>query len=145
MIPCLDSLEKTQCFPFYTYGEDGNNRRENITDWALAQFRAHYRDDTIGKWDIFHYVYGLLHHPEYQERYRANLKRDLPRLPYAPDLWAFAKAGKRLGEIHVGYEDVEEYPLGFVETPDTPLDWRVEKMKLFKDKTGIKYNDFPDA
>ena len=131
-----------QSFPFYTCDEDGRNRRENITDWVLAQFRAHYRDKSIGKWDIFHYVYGLLHHPTYRERYQANLKRDLPHLPYAPDLWAFAKAGKRLGEIHVGYEDMEEYPLRFVETPDTPLDWRVEKMKLSKDKTGIKYNDF---
>ena len=67
MIPCLDSLEKTQCFPFYTYDEDGTNRRENITDWALAQFRAHYRDESIGKWDIFHYVYAFLHHPDYRE------------------------------------------------------------------------------
>ena len=87
----------SQCFPFYTYDEDGRNRRENITDWALAEFRAHYGDKTIGKWDIFHYVYGLLHHPEYRERYQANLRRDLPRLPYTPDFWAFAKAGKRLG------------------------------------------------
>ena len=132
----------SQCFPFYTYDEDGRNRRENITDWALAEFRAHYGDDSIGKWDIFHYVYSLLHHPTYRERYEANLKRDLPHLPYTPDFWEFAKAGKRLGEIHVGYEDVEEYPLRFVETPDTPLDWRVEKMKLSKDKTGVKYNDF---
>ena len=131
-----------QSFPFYTYDEDGRNRRENITDWALAQFRAHYGDDSIGKWDIFHYVYGLLHHPTYRERYQANLKRDLPHLPYAPDFWEFVKAGKRLGEIHVGYEDADEYPLRFVETPDTPLDWRVEKMKLSKDKTQIVYNDF---
>ena len=131
-----------QSFPFYTYDEDGRNRRENITDWALAQFRAHYGDDSIGKWDIFHYVYGLLHHPTYRERYQANLKRDLPHLPYTPDFWEFAKAGQRLGEIHVGYEEVEEYPLRFVETPDTPLDWRVEKMKLSKDKTQIVYNDF---
>ena len=142
-IPTLDlAFEKTQCFPFYTYDEDGSNRRENITDWALEQFRVHYRDDTIGKWDIFHYVYGLLHHPTYRERYQANLKRDLPHLPYTPDFWAFAKTGQRLGEIHVGYEDVDAYPLRFVETPDTPLDWRVEKMKLSKDKTEIKYNDF---
>ena len=132
----------SQCFPFYTYDEDGANRRENITDWALAQFRAHYRDDAIGKWDIFHYVYGLLHHPTYRERYQANLKRDLPHLPYTPDFWEFAKAGQRLGEIHVGYEEVDEYSLRFVETPDTPLDWRVEKMRLSRDKTGVKYNDF---
>ena len=141
-LPNLLPQGGSQCFPFYTYDEDGRNRRENITDWALAQFRAHYGDDSIGKWDIFHYVYGLLHHPTYRERYEANLKRDLPHLPYAPDFWGFAKAGRRLGEIHVGYEDVDEYPLCFVETPDTPLDWRVEKMKLSKDKTQIKYNDF---
>ena len=142
LIPCFDILEKTQCFPFYTYDENGDNRRENITDWALAQFRAHYRNEGITKWDIFHYVYGLLHHPDYRERYQANLKRDLPHLPYAPDFWAFAKAGQRLGEIHVGYEEAETYPLRFVETPDMPLDWRVEKMRLSKDKTGIKYNNF---
>ena len=106
-----------QCFPLYTYDEDGTNRCENITDWALAQFRAHYRDDSIGKWDIFHYVYALLHHPDYRERYQANLKRDLPRLPYTPDFWEFAKAGQRLGEIHIDYEEVEEYPLRFHRKP----------------------------
>ena len=46
IIPCLDVLEKTQCFPFYTYNADGTNRRENITDWALAAFRNHYKDNT---------------------------------------------------------------------------------------------------
>ena len=98
MIPTLDlAFEKNQCFPFYTYDEDGTNRRENITDWALAQFRSHYRDEAITKWDIFHYTYALLHHPDYRERYQANLKRDLPRLPYALNFWDFAKAGSRLG------------------------------------------------
>ena len=142
LIPCFDMLEKTQCLPFYIYDEDGTNRRENIADWALAQFRSHYQDDAITKWNIFHYVYGLLHHPDYRERYQVNLKRDLPRLPYAPDFWTFAKAGARLAEIHVGYEEQHEYPLNFIENPDLPLDWRVEKMKLSKDKTRIQYNDF---
>ena len=142
LIPCFDVLEKTQCFPFYTYDEDGKNRRENITDWALEQFRTHYRDETITKWDIFHYVYALLHHPDYRERYQANLKRDLPRLPYGSDFWGFAKAGQRLGEIHIGYEAVPEYELAFIENREVPLDWRVEKMKLSKDKTQLVYNDF---
>ena len=142
LIPCFDILEKTQCFPFYTYDEDGINRRENITDWALAQFRAHYRDEAITKWDIFHYVYGLLHHPSYRERYQANLKRDLPRLPFGSDFWGFAKAGQRLGEIHIGYEQVPEYQLAFIENREVPLDWCVEKMKLSKDKTQLVYNDF---
>ncbi|MDE0310654.1 MAG: hypothetical protein OXI52_00205 [Caldilineaceae bacterium] len=132
----------SQCFPFYTYDEDGSNRRENITEWALGRFRTHYRDYTINKWDIFHYVYGLLHHPGYRERYQANLKRELPRIPFAPDFRAFAAAGARLAQIHVGYEEQPEYPLAKVETPDMLLDWRVEKMRLSKDKTQIRYNGF---
>ena len=139
----------SQCFPFYTYDEDGSNRRENITDWALREFQTHYGDDTIAKWDIFHYVYALLHHPKYRERYAANLKLELPRLPYAPDFRGFANAGARLAKIHVGYEDVDEYrggngvpSLQFIETPDVSLDWRVDKMKLSKDKTQLKYNDY---
>ena len=142
LIPSLDILEKTQCFPFYTYDKEGTNRRENITDWALKRFRAHYRDEAITKWDIFHHVYALLHHPVYRERYQANLKRDLPRLLYMPDFWDFAKAGQRLGEIHIGYEEVPEYPLHFIENREVSINWRVEKMKLSKDKTQLVYNDF---
>ena len=141
-VPDLHLTGDSQCFPFYTYDEDGTNRRENITDWALEQFREHYQDDSITKWDIFHYVYGLLHHPEYRDRYQDNLKRELPHIPFAPDFWRFAKAGQRLSEIHIGYEDMPEYPLTFIETPDMPLDWRVEKMRFSKDKTQIVYNDF---
>lgn len=148
IIPCFDFLEKTQCFPFYTYNEDGSNRRENITDWALGQFRAIYRDERITKWDIFHYVYAILHHPDYRQRYAVNLKRDLPRLPYASDFKGFAKAGQRLAEIHVGYEEVPEYEGGngapslrLVANEEVPFNWRVEKMRLSKDKTQIIYND----
>ncbi|MCP4374130.1 MAG: DNA helicase, partial [Deltaproteobacteria bacterium] len=57
-------VDPQQSFPFYVYDENGSNRRENITDWALEQFRTHYHDDTITKWDIFHYVYAILHHPQ---------------------------------------------------------------------------------
>ena len=136
------AFEKNQCFPFYTYDEDGTNRRENITDWAWKQFQSHYQDNTIGKWDIFHYIYALLHHPDYRKRYQANLKRDLPRIPYASNFQAFAKAGQHLAELHLRYEDQREYPLDYIETPDTPLTWHVEKMRLSKDKTQIQYNDF---
>ena len=76
----------SQCFPFYIYDEDGSNRRENITDWSLAQFRSHYHDPKISKWNIFHYVYALLHHPAYRTKFADNLKRELPRIPFAPPL-----------------------------------------------------------
>lgn len=132
----------SQCFPFYTYDADGSNRKKNITDWSLEEFRNHYDDKSISKWDIFYYVYAVLHHPAYRERYAANLKRELPRIPFAPDFHAFAQAGKRLAEIHIEYEKQPEYGLEMIETPDAPLDWRVEKMRLSKDKTRVVYNDF---
>ena len=131
-----------QYFPFYIYNEDGTNRRENITDWALTQFQEHYKDEQITKWDIFHYTYALLHHPVYRERYQVNLKRDLPHVPFAPKFWEFVEAGKRLAKIHVHYEDQPQYKLDLIETPDMPLDWRVEQMRFSKDKTQIRYNDF---
>lgn len=146
LIPDLHTLSSTdafQCFPYFTYDEDGSNRRENITDWALNAFQTQYKDDTITKWDIFHYNYGLLHHPEYREKYQANLKRDLPHIPYVKDFWGFANAGARLAEIHVNYESQPEYDqLNLIQNPDVPLNWRVEKMKLSKDKTSLVYNDF---
>jgi predicted helicase len=136
------SIDIAQCFPFYTYKEDGTNRGENITDWALDQFRSHYKDKSITKWDIFHCTYAVLHHPEYRTRYAANLKRELPRIPYAPDFHVFAKAGKRLAELHVDYEKQKEYPLERREKPGEKLNLRVEKMRLSKDKQTLIYNDF---
>ncbi len=144
MIPNLDvGFEKTQCFPFYIYAEDGSNRRENITEWALAAFRTHYGEDTISKWDIFHYIYALLHQPDYRETYQMNLKRDLPHIPFAPDFWAFVNIGARLAELHVNYEtQPESAGLQFIETPNVQRDWRVEKMRFSKEKTQLDYNDF---
>ena len=141
-IPDLLPQGGSQSFPFYIYDEDGTNRRENITDWALQNFRAHYGDDTITKWDIFHYNYAVLHHPEYRERYAADMKRDLPHIPYAEDFWAFANAGAQLAELHVNYETSPQYPLNFITKPDAPLDLRVERMRLSKDKTQLKYNEY---
>ena len=142
-IPDLLPQSGSQCFPFYTYDEDGTNRQENITDWALTELRTHYNDDTISKWDIFHYNYALLHHPTYREKYEMNLKRDLPHIPFAENFWGFAKAGAQLADLHVNYESVSKYDgLKYTETPGLTVDWRVEKMRLSKDKTQLKYNDF---
>ena len=144
VIPDLHLTGDSQCFPFYTYDEDGTNRRENITDWALAEFQTHYGDDTLTKWDIFHYTYALLHHPDYREKYQANLKRDLPHIPFTQDFWGFAKAGAALADLHVNYESVPKYEkLQLQETSTLPkIDWQVEKMRFSKDKTQIHYNDY---
>jgi predicted helicase len=136
------STDGHQCFPFYVYDVDGTNRRENITDWALKQFRSHYKNKKITKWDIFYYVYGLLHHPGYRTKFADNLKKSLPRIPFAPDFKAFAVAGKKLAELHVEYEKLDPYPLKYVENPDLPLSYVVaDKMKLNKDKTELRVNE----
>jgi predicted helicase len=141
-IPDLLPQGGSQCFPFYTYDEDGSNRRENITDWALEEFRNHYNDTSITKWDIFYYSYALLHSSEYLERYAADLKRELPRIPYAPDFPVFATAGKRLAELHINYEQQPEYPLERIENPNAKLTFRIEKMRLGKGKSSLFFNEF---
>ena len=135
----------TQCLPLYVYtkvdDEQLRERRENITDWALDQFRTRYKDKKIDKLAIFHYVYGLMHHPRYREKFADNLKRELPRIPFAPDFNAFAEAGKKLASLHLDYEKQKEWELEFEETLDMRLSYRVEdKMRLSKDKTQLKVN-----
>jgi predicted helicase len=132
----------SQCFPLYTYDSDGGHRRDNVTDWALEQFQARYPKTKLTKRDIFHYVYAVLHHPAYREKYAANLRRELPRIPFAPDFAAFATAGEELAALHVSYESQKEYPLKRVETPGAKFDLRVERMKLSKDKTALAYNSY---
>ena len=55
---------------------------------------------------------------------------------------AFAVAGKELAELHVNYESAKEYKLKRTENKEVKLDWRVEAMKLSKDKVSLFYNDF---
>jgi predicted helicase len=142
-LPDLMPEGGTQCFPFYLYDDDGRNRRDNITDATLAEFCTHYADDKITKWDIFHATYAVLHHPEYRTRYAANLKRELPRIPFPPDLHAFAAAGERLMELHIDYEKQPEYKLEQIEDPKAEVTFRVERMRLnSKDKSELRYNDF---
>jgi predicted helicase len=131
----------TQCFPFYTYAPDGSARKENITDEALERFRAHYQNTKIGKWDVFHYIYGVLHHAGYREKYADSLKRELPRIPLAPEFDAFAAAGRELARLHLDYEKLDPWALEWREDPSRPLSYRVEdKMRLSKDKTQLVVN-----
>ncbi len=120
-MPDLEVISKGQCFPRYRYAESpgggvlydnpGLECIDNISDTALRTFRTHYRDDTITKDDIFDYIYGVLHAPGYRQRFANDLAKELPRVPYAPDFYAFVEAGRALAERHLGYETCDEYPL----------------------------------
>lgn len=133
---------------------EGYRRIDNITDEALKRFTAAY--GSITKDDIFFYVYGLLHSPEYRETYAADMKKMLPRIPLVEDPWPFVQAGRDLSDLHLGYESVTPYPLVGLDTQPPagadPYDfYRVEKMafakvrdaetkKLVADRTTVKYN-----
>lgn len=126
-------------------------RRDGITDAGLAHFQSAYPGEKLTKEDLFYYVYGLLHSPDYRERYADNLAKELPRIPRvktAADFWAFSKAGRALADLHLNYETVPMYAATKVETGGKKLtddDYRVEKMmvpktKGQKDLTTLIYN-----
>ena len=89
----------------------GYRRIDNITNWCLQQFRQQYSALHITKDDIWSYIYGLLHAPDYREKYRADLSKALPRIPFAPDFGAFRDAGEQLAALHLGYETCPEHEL----------------------------------
>ncbi len=160
-VPDLYFLDANQCFPRYRYepveGElYGGGRQwqqvDNIPAETVSRFREHYGDQEIDGDAIFHYVYGLLHSPEYKRRFAADLKKMLPRIPYAKtaaDFHTFSDAGRQLAELHTGYEQLEPYPLGVREQnagSDPSEHYRVRKMRFGgtarkQDKSTIRYNE----
>ncbi len=116
--------------PVYCLSErrhvDGEQSVDNITDWALKQFTAHYKPETgsgkgakkITKEAIFHYCYAVLHDPLYREKYAQNLKREFPRIPFYADFWQWAAWGEALMALHIGYEQVAPFALTRTDTPD---------------------------
>lgn len=133
---------------------NGYRRVDNITDATLATYRAHYADTAITKEDIFFYVYGLLHHPEYRERYEADLKKMLPHIPHAAGFHTYASVGRKLADLHVNYERVEPYPSVQEEASlHAPEDawqrYRIGSQMCFtklgrkkKDPTRLEYNEY---
>jgi predicted helicase len=102
----------TQALYRFRYSSDGT-RLDNITNWALEQFRHNYGtiEPPISRDAIFHYVYAVLHDPIYREKYAQNLTREFPRIPFYADFWRWAKWGENLMALHVGYETAEPWPL----------------------------------
>ncbi len=111
------------------FGEDGElvdgyRRVDNITDAALERFRTAF-GSSVTKDQIFTYVYGVLHSQQYRDRFAADLKKMLPRIPLAAsleDFTAFAEAGQRLMDLHIDYEKVEPWPLTQLVTPPAGAD-----------------------
>jgi predicted helicase len=119
---------------------DSEDPVDNVTEWALEQFRKHYQPGRakakrpITKQAISHYAYSVLHNPVYREKYALNLKREFPRIPLYPDFWQWADWGKELMELHIGYEEVTPYKLKRVETAAKEGETPAPKALLKADK-----------
>ena len=156
-IPDLHFNGDSQCFPLYYYEKksiyqptlfDGDSnakymRKDGITNFILERCRENY-GPKVTKEDIFYYVYGLLHSPDYRKAFAADLKKMLPRLPLVEkpvDFWVFSKAGRALAELHLKYETQPACPKVKVEGVESG-NFRVEKMRFPNkgDKSVIEYN-----
>jgi predicted helicase len=152
---CLDS--GTQCFPLYYYEEKNLDsptlfdtaadpqyiRRDGISNWILKQAHDRYGKD-VKREDIFYYVYGFLHSPEYRAKFANDLKKMLPRIPLVEskaDFVAFSKAGRALAQLHLNYEKISAYP-DLVITGEESGNFRVGKMRFVDKETkdAIQYN-----
>ncbi|WEQ58223.1 DEAD/DEAH box helicase [Novacetimonas hansenii] len=162
---CFADGRASQCFPLFVYKENntslehpdlltnttptGVTKQDAITDEGLKHFQDVYPGQVITKEDLFYYVYGLLHSPEYRERYADTLRKELPRIPRVKTyeaFKAFSDAGRRLGEMHVNFDTQPIYPDVEIDTGSknlTPEDYRVTQMKYGKgkDKTILHYNE----
>ncbi len=165
-VPNLHTIQTGQCFPLKLYeptnevieddlfsskGAAKTNQsnytvKDGISDAGLAHFQKAYPNEKISKEDLFYYIYGLLHSEEYKSKFSDNLSKELPRIPavkQAKDFWSFSQAGRQLADLHVNYEQVALYPVGF-DYGDKKLhelkdaDFYVTKMKFAKGKNGEK-------
>ena len=141
IIPDLELIGKSQCFPLYYYEESNNSgqrtlfdnddnnivRRDGISDFILQRCRQEF-GYRITKEDVFFYIYGLLHSKQYRQKFSADLKKMLPRIPLVKEFWAFSKAGKALADLHLNYENI--VPTDVVKIDKHSDNYTVEKIKF---------------
>ena len=166
--PDVQTLFNNQCLPLKIFekdesksdsdlfSEDNQSKiRDGISSDGLEHFQKLYPNENLEKEDLFYYIYGLLHSLDYRERFKNNLSKELPRIPAVKkeeDFWAFSKAGRALGDLHVNYESAEPHPVTIAEgdlrlaTIDDPENfYSVQKMKHGGkrpnlDRTTVIYN-----
>ena len=163
IIPDLELVSKSQCFPLYYYTEaeaaqldmfnpeaKAYERHSGISNFMLTQCRSAYGEEVWAE-DIFYYVYGALHSPDYRAAFANDLKKMLPRLPLVDtreQFYAFSEAGRALADLHIHYER-RQIPEGIqVRYPGSHSDhpnpyYTVEKMRFASktDRSTIHYNN----
>ncbi|GAA8077439.1 hypothetical protein Kazakh3172_03690 [Helicobacter pylori] len=100
------TMANTQAYPLYYY-DDLGNRHYAISGYTLNLFRKHYKDNSIAEEEIFYYIYAILHHKGYLEKYKNSLTKEAPRIGLSQDFKELSMLGKELGELHLNYESGE--------------------------------------
>ncbi|GAA8235975.1 DEAD/DEAH box helicase [Helicobacter pylori] len=105
-IPDIHFIGDANAYPLYHY-DDLGNRHHAISGYALNLFRKHYEDNLIAEEEIFYYIYAILHHKGYLEKYKNSLTKEDPRIALSDDFKELSILGKELGELHLNYESGE--------------------------------------
>ena len=120
---------------------------DNVSDEVLALCRSHYDNPNITRDEVWWYLYGVMHAPDWRAKHKHDLQRKAPRLPLAPDFWAFVRAGRELMSLHADYDKVPEHdgPVLLVDgnpyNGSEPEALRIEKkMRLSGDGTEMRIN-----
>ncbi len=134
-------ISHNQAYPLYYY-DDWGNRYYAISGYVLNLFRKHYEDNSIAEEEIFYYIYAILHHKGYLEKYKNSLTKEDPRIALSEDFKELSILGKELAKLHLNYESGEmhtsvEYNL--LENAGMEGYYDVETMKKIGDR--IHYNN----
>ncbi|GHQ59184.1 helicase [Helicobacter pylori] len=105
-ISSCDLISHNQAYPLYYY-DDLGNRYNAISGYALNLFRKHYEDNSIAEEEIFYYIYAILHHKGYLEKYKNSLAKEDPRIGLSEDFKELSILGKELAKLHLNYENGE--------------------------------------
>ncbi|GAA8592491.1 DEAD/DEAH box helicase family protein [Helicobacter pylori] len=137
-------ISSNQAYPLYYYDGLGN-RHYAISGYALNLFRRHYKDNAITEEEIFYYIYAILHHKGYLEKYKNSLAKEVPRIALSPDFKELSVLGKQLAELHLNYESGEMHESvkhNLLENAKIEGYYDVEKMKkeMKKGECRIIYN-----
>ncbi|BAW39425.1 type IIG restriction-modification enzyme [Helicobacter pylori] len=105
-ISSCDLISHNQAYPLYYY-DDFGNRHDAISGYALNLFRKHYEDNSIAEEEIFYYIYAILHHKGYLEKYKNSLTKEDPCIALSEDFKELSALGKELAKLHLNYESEE--------------------------------------
>ncbi len=133
-------ISPNQAYPLYYY-DDLGNRHYAISGYALNLFRRHYQDNAITEEEIFYYIYAILHHKGYLEKYKNSLAKEVPRVALSDDFKELSMFGKELGKLHLNYESGEMHTsVKYTTLMNAGMEGYYDVVKMTKKGDSIIYN-----